>query len=264
MAKHTVNGIDIHYQIDGDISDKTIMFSNSLASTLNMWDLQIEHLLAQGFGIIRYDSRGHGQSEAPKGPYSIEMLADDAAALLDFLDIKSVHFCGLSKGGMVAQMMGVRHADKVKSLTIADSAAFMPAKDTWEQRIQAVTNGGMEAVVDATTERWITSEGRDRLPGQVELIRQMILKTPVQGFVACSEAIKSMDMRTTNPKISAPTLVICGEQDTGTTPQQAKEIADAIPNSKLELISDAAHLANIEQHEVFNRLLSHFLANLDG
>lgn len=263
MAKHTVNGVDIHYQIDGDISGKAIMFSNSLASTLNMWDLQIEHLLAKGFGIIRYDSRGHGESEAPKGPYSIEILADDAAGLLDALGTKAVHFCGLSKGGMVAQMMGVRHPDKVKSLTIADSAAFMPAKDTWEQRIQAVTNGGMDAVVDATIERWITSEGRDRLPGQVKLIRQMILKTPVQGFVACSEAIKSMDMRTTNPRISAPTLVICGEQDTGTTPQQAKEIADAIPNANLELISDAAHLANIEQHEVFNSLLSQFLGNLD-
>ena len=104
----------------------------------------------------------------------------------------------------------------------------------------------------------------DRLPGQVELIRQMILKTPVQGFVACSEAIKSMDMRTTNPKISCANSCHLWEQDTGTTPQQAKEIADAIPNAKLELISDAAHLANIEQHEVFNRLLSHFLANLDG
>ncbi len=264
MAKHTVNGIDIYYQIDGDISGKPIIFSNSLASNLNMWDLQIEHLLAQGFGIIRYDSRGHGQSEVPKGPYSIEMLADDAAGLLTALGIQSVHFCGLSKGGMVAQMMGVRHADKVKSLTIADSAAFMPLKDTWEQRIQAVTAGGMEAVVDATIERWITSEGRDRLPEQVQLIRQMILSTPVQGFVACSEAIKSMDMRATNPKIIAPTLVICGKQDTGTTPQQAEEIADAVPNAKLELINNAAHLANIEQHEVFNSLLSNFLGNVDG
>ena len=92
----------------------------------------------------------------------------------------------------------------------------------------------------------------------------MILNTPVQGFVACSEAIKSMDMRTTNPKITAPTLVICGEQDTGTTPQQAEEIADTVPNAKLELINNAAHLANIEQHEVFNNLVSNFLGNLDG
>ncbi|MBF97282.1 MAG: 3-oxoadipate enol-lactonase [Pelagibacterales bacterium] len=264
MAKHSVNGIDIHYQIDGDVSDRPIMCSNSLASNLNMWDLQIEHLLAQGFGIIRYDSRGHGQSEAPKGPYSIEMLADDAAGLLTTLGIQHVHFCGLSKGGMVAQMMGVRHPDRVKSLIIADSAAFMPAKDTWEQRIQAVTAGGMEAVVDATLERWITSEGRDRLPDQVELIRRMILNTPVQGFVACSEAIKSMDMRPGNPKITAPTLVICGKQDTGTTPQQAEEIAEAVPNAELELIDNAAHLANIEQHEVFNSLLSKFLAKVGG
>ena len=192
------------------------------------------------------------------------MLADDASELLSALGVDSVHFGGLSKGGMVAQMMGVRHSDKVKSLIIADSAAFMPAKDTWEQRIAAVTVGGMEAVVDGTIERWITSDGRARLPDQVELIRQMILNTPVKGFVACSEAIKSMDMRPTNPKITAPALVICGEQDTGTTPQQAKEIADAIPGAELELISSAAHLANIEQHDVFNRLLTNFLGNFEG
>tara|TARA_Y100000588_G_C14250340_1_gene923207 strand:+ start:2210 stop:2998 length:789 start_codon:yes stop_codon:yes gene_type:complete len=256
MPTKKVNNVEINYQIDGDVSKQIIMFSNSLASNLNMWNLQIDHLVSLGYGIVRYDSRGHGKSDFPVGPYTIEMLADDAGGLIEALGLPPVHFCGLSKGGMVAQMMGVRHADKIRSLTIADSAAFMPAKDVWDARISAVMEGGMEAVVDGTVERWITDQGRERIPEQVELIRKMILSTPVQGFVACSEAIKQMDMRPSNPSISKPTLVICGEEDTGTTPQQAKEIADSISGASLTLIPEAAHLANIEQPEVFNNALS--------
>ncbi|WP_293620527.1 alpha/beta fold hydrolase, partial [Ponticaulis sp.] len=189
---------------------------------------------------------------------SIEMLADDAASLIDYLKIGSVHFCGLSKGGMVGQMMGMRHADKVKSLTIADSAAHMPAKDVWEQRIATVREDGMEAVVDGTIDRWFTHLGQQRIPDEVEKVREMILSTPASGFISCGQAIMAMDMRPTNPKISKPTLVLCGEEDKGTTPEQAKEIADGISGAVLELIPNAAHLANIEQPEAFtSSLLKH-------
>jgi 3-oxoadipate enol-lactonase len=264
MPKVLVNDININYLVQGSTSNKVIMFSNSLASNLTMWDLQADELVRQGFCVLRYDSRGHGGSDSPAGPYSVEQLSDDAAALIDKLMIGPVHFCGLSKGGMVAQMMGVRHSNKVQSLTIADSAAFMPAKDIWDQRIMTVEQGGMATIVDGTVERWITAPGRERLPDQVELIRQMILTTPVVGFVACCEAIKSMDMRPTNPDITAPTLVVCGEQDTGTTPEQAQEIASSIPGAELKLINNAAHLSNIEQHKVFNSLVINFLKKLDG
>ena len=152
MPVKKINNVEINYQIDGDLSKQIIMFSNSLASNLNMWNPQIDYLVSLGYGILRYDSRGHGKSDSPLGPYSIEMLADDAGGLLAALGLPPVHFCGLSKGGMVAQMMGVRHAEKIKSLTIADSAAFMPAKDVWDARISAVTEGGMEAVVDGSSD----------------------------------------------------------------------------------------------------------------
>jgi 3-oxoadipate enol-lactonase len=259
MPKVLVNDININYMVQGSTNSEVIMFSNSLASNLTMWDLQVDELMRQGFRVVRYDSRGHGASDAPEGPYTIELLADDAATLIKKLGIGPVHFCGLSKGGMVAQMMGVRHPDEVKTLTIADSAAFMPFKDTWDQRIMAVQQGGMKAIVDGTLERWITSSGRERLPDQVELIRKMIIDTPPIGFIACSEAIKAMDMRPTNPSIKKPTLVICGEDDTGTTPDQAAEIASSISDAKLELIPQAAHLANIEQAEIFNTLLINHL-----
>jgi 3-oxoadipate enol-lactonase len=255
MPKVFANNININYEVQGITSNQVVMFSNSLASNLTMWDLQIEKLIENDLCVVRYDSRGHGKSDCPPGPYTIEMLSDDAAALIDQLDIGPIHFCGLSKGGMVAQMMGARHPEKIKTLTIADSAAYMPAKETWEQRIIAVQQGGMKAIVDGTLERWITGPGQKRLPDQVDLIREMILNTNPIGFMACSEAIKSMDLRLANLSIQRPTLVICGEQDTGTTPEQAAEIANSIPSAKLELISNAAHLANIEQPEVFNTLL---------
>lgn len=259
MSFISVNGTNLFYQIDGPDGGTPILLSNSLASNLSMWDLQIESLTTNGFKVIRYDSRGHGRSDAPVGPYSIELLADDAAALIEAAALGPAHFCGLSKGGMVGQMMGIRHSEKVKTLTIADSAAFMPGKEMWEQRISTVEKGGMVAVVQGTIERWITLDGRTRLPDEVERIRAMILDTPVNGFIGCCQAIMAMDMRPTNGSIAQPTLVICGEQDTGTTPAQAKEIADAIPNSVLELIPNAAHLANIEQSELFNAALMHHL-----
>jgi 3-oxoadipate enol-lactonase len=254
MPHATINGIQLYYEVAGPGDGTPILLSNSLASNLTMWDLQVEPLEMEGFKVIRYDSRGHGQSDAPSGAYSLEMLADDAVGLLDHLG-GSAHFCGLSKGGMVGQMLGTRHPSRVKTLTLADTAAFMPAKDVWEQRIATVKEGGMEAVVDGTIDRWFTHPGQQRIPDEVEKVRNMILSTPVDGFIGCGRAIMAMDMRPTNPSIKKPTVVICGEQDTGTTPAQAKEIADAIPGASLELIPHAAHLANIEQPVAFTNAL---------
>jgi 3-oxoadipate enol-lactonase len=255
MPHASINGIQLYHEVDGPGDGTPILMSNSLASNLTMWDLQVEPLEMEGFKVIRYDSRGHGQSDAPEGAYSIEMLADDAAGLLDHLDIASAHYCGLSKGGMVGQMLGVRHPGRIKTLTLADTAAFMPAKDMWEQRIATVSEGGLEAVVDGTVDRWFTHPGQQRIPDEVEKVRAMILATPPAGFIGCCRAIMAMDMRPTNPTIDKPTLVICGEEDTGTTPEQAKDIADAIPGATLELIPHAAHLSNIEQPVAFTNAL---------
>jgi 3-oxoadipate enol-lactonase len=263
MPHATINGIDINYRLDGhSTSGPVVMFSNSLASNLTMWDLQVEPLEMEGFRVLRYDSRGHGQSSAPEGPYTIDLLADDAAALIDHLGVGPVHFCGLSKGGMVAMNMGVRHPEKVRTLTIADSAAHMAPKDTWDDRVRMVTAGGMASVVDGTIDRWITTHGQQRMEDQVEKVRNMILNTPVTGFVACCRAIQAMDQRETIKAIDKPTLVVVGDKDPSTTPAHAKEIADAVPGAELEIIADAAHLANIEQPVAFtDALLKFLLAN---
>lgn len=265
MSIHTdtceVNGTRIHYRLDGDEGRPVVMLSNSLASNLHMWDLQVEPLEMAGFRVLRYDSRGHGQSDAPEGPYTIEMLADDAVGLMEVLAVGPVHFCGLSKGGMVGQSLGARYPDRLRSLTIAASAAYMASKTVWEERIQLVQAEGMAAVVDATIDRWFTHHGQERMAGEVEQVRSMILTTPVQGFVACARAIMAMDMRESNRSIRTPTQVIVGDHDPGTTPDHAREIAAAIPDARLEIIPDAAHFVNVEQPVAFtSALLDHVLA----
>jgi 3-oxoadipate enol-lactonase len=256
----SVNGTTIHYRIDGTGDGPVLMLSNSLASNLHMWNMQVEPLEMEGFRVLRYDSRGHGRSGVPAGPYTIETLADDAVGLLDHLGIEKVHFCGLSKGGMVGQMLGARHADRLITLTIADSAAQLGTADTWNDRITLAREGGMESVVDSTIERWFTPHGQERIPAEVEEVRGMILSTPVEGFAACCGAIRDMDLRESNKQIRTPTLVIVGDKDPSTTPTHAREIADAVRGAKVEIIPDAMHLSNIEQPVAFtNALLDHVM-----
>ncbi|WP_420403473.1 3-oxoadipate enol-lactonase [Nisaea sp.] len=253
------NGIRLHYRIDGPEDGRPLLLSNSLASNLHMWDPQIADLTAAGLRVIRYDSRGHGGSDAPEGPYSIEMLAEDAVALLDGLGVVRADFCGLSKGGMVGQMLGVRHANRVSKLILADTGAYMPTKEMWDGRIKTVEKGGMEAVADATLERWFTPASHQSRPGDLEKVREMILGTPPQGFIGCCRAIQAMDQRGSIGAITTPTLVLVGAEDPATTPDHAKEIHGLIKGSSYVEIPAAAHFANFEQPELFTKAMLEFL-----
>jgi 3-oxoadipate enol-lactonase len=255
-------GTSLHYRLDGPDDGTPLLMSNSLMSNLTMWDPQIEALTATGFRVLRYDSRGHGQSGAPEGAYSIEMLADDAVGLMDVVGWESAHFCGLSKGGMVGQMLGNRHPDRVRSLALCDTSSFMGGGDTWDQRIKGATENGIASLVPGTIDRWFTAPGQARIPDEIEKVRAMIRGTPVTGFVGCCMAIKAMDQRETNKSIDKPTIVIVGAEDTGTTPDQAREIHQAIAGSELVILDSAAHLANIEQAGPFNDALLGFLARV--
>lgn len=258
MPHVKANGINIHYRIDGPDGGRPVLLSNSLASNLHMWDPQIAALTGAGFRVVRYDSRGHGKSDAPVGPYSIEMLADDAVALLDALGIGAVDFCGLSKGGMVGQMLGTRHPSRVKSLILADTGAFMPTREMWDTRIRTAEEKGMAGVVDATIERWFTPASRATLTEDIKSVRAMILGTPVAGFVGCSRAIQAMDQRESIKAIAVPTLVIVGAEDPATTPAHAREIHERIKGSKYVEIPNAAHFANYEQAALFTKAMLEF------
>ena len=261
MHRVEVNGTTINYRLEGPDAGDVVMLSHSLASNLHMWDSQTAALTGSGFRVLRYDSRGHGGSHVPAGPYTIRMLTDDAAALLDSLGIEKVHFCGLSMGGMVGQLLGAKNPHRLLSLILSSTSAHMPPPHLWNERIDAVRSGGMEAVADATIDRWFTGIGRKQIPEKVRAVRELILATPPEGFCACCEAIRDMDLRQILPEITVPTLVIVGSLDPGTPVSAAEFIHDRIRSSRLEVIPEAAHFVNVERQEVFNRLL---LDHLNG
>lgn len=254
-----VNGTQLHYELRGPEHAPVVMLSNSLGSNLRMWDEQVPELTAAGFQVLLYDSRGHGQSAVPQGPYKMDMLARDAVGLLDTLGLDRVFFCGLSKGGMVGQMLGISHPERILALVLCSTSAHIGMPETWNERIKAVQEHGMQAVADATIDRWFTPAGQKRLPERVESVRRMVQSTPVQGFSASCEAIRDMDLRDSISAITLPTLIMVGEHDQGTPVSHAEFIHKQIPSSELRIISNAAHMIGIEQAEVFNKTLVDFL-----
>ena len=259
-----INGAEIYYQWDAGqganrATDPVVMLSNSLSSNLSMWDKQVPALLEQGYRVLRYDSRGHGQSSVPDEPYTIAMLATDALALLEHLDIEHVHFCGLSMGGMVGQYLASHHAERLLSVTLCATAAFLNAPGVWDERRKLVLETGMSAVVDATMERWFSPRATDNIPAELDAVRAGIRLTDPIGYANSCLAIRDMDQRESIKKIAVPTLVIAGENDPSTTVAAAEEIASAVKGAELAVIDGAQHLLNIEMSEKFNEILLRFL-----
>lgn len=251
-----------NYELSGrDEADAPVaMLSHSLASNMYMWDAQMA-LLEPRFRVLRYDTRGHGGSEVPPGPYTLEQLGDDAIALLDALDIRKAHWIGLSMGGMIGQSVALRYPERLASLALCDTMAVVPpeAQDAWRARIATARAKGMPALVDATMERWFTEAYRKQEPPALKLIRQYFLNTPVDGFAACAEAIRGLDYLDRLSEIGLPTLIIVGEEDTGTPVSASAAMQERIAGAKMLIIPQAAHLSNIEQATVFNQALEAFL-----
>ena len=253
------DGARIHYEIAGSEYAPPLVFSNSLGTNLHMWDGQVAEALNLGFRAIRYDQRGHGQSDAPRANYTLARLADDVAELLDTLRIEKTAFCGLSMGGMTGMHLAKRHPPRFTRMALCNTAAWMPPRDLWEGRIKSVTEGGMEAVVETVVERWFTPAFRKENPGEVQRIRGQILSTPPAGYAGCCAALRDMDERDHFGLIEPPTLVLIGAHDPATTPDKGDYIAERIPGAKKQVL-DTAHLSNIEQPEDFNRAVLGFLA----
>ena len=259
MPYAEVNGTTLHYRFDGPEQGPVVMLSNALASDLNMWEFQVPAFVEAGYRVLRYDSRGNGHSAVPDGPYSIELLAADAVGLMDAFDLEKVHFCGLSKGGMVGQMLGSQFGDRLLSLILSSTAAHMTSREMWDKRIETVRKRGMAVVVDATIDRWFTKAGQIRLESSVEKVRRVILNTPVEGFCACCAAIRDMDQRESIRAVSTQTLVMVGEHDSGTPVSAAEHIHQGITSSELTIISNAAHFVQMEQSSIFNQALLEFI-----
>ncbi|MEM1044525.1 MAG: alpha/beta fold hydrolase [Pseudomonadota bacterium] len=242
-----------------------IVFSHSLACTSEMWRPQIDSF-ARTHRVLLFDTRGHGRSDCPEGPYTMEELGQDAADLLKALNIDNAHFVGLSMGGMIGQELALNHPEMVVSLTIADSTSRWPpgAIELFAGRARQGVEAGMDSLVKATLERWFTPAYHRTNPEDVAKIGDMIRSTPVTGYAGCSHAIPRINYTHRLKEISCPVLVLVGAQDAGTVPALSYEIHENCPGSELFEIENASHLSNVEQPEAFNRVLSEFLKRQEG
>ena len=235
-----MSAVDVHAVVTG--SGPAVVLSNSLGSDHRMWDAQLAEL-EKRFTVVRYDTRGHGVSPVPPGPYSIDDLTDDVVALLDRLDIERAHVVGLSLGGMTAMRLAARNPERVDRMVLLCTAVSLPPSQAWTDRADTVRAGGCIAVADGLVQRWF-SPG---YTGDRSFWTSMIAATPVEGYAGCCAVIAELDLREQLPSIAAPTLVVAGADDPATPPAMLAEIADAIPGARLLVVDDAAHLASAEQ-----------------
>jgi 3-oxoadipate enol-lactonase len=259
--KTKTNGIETNYELHGKEGAPWLVLSHSLACSVRMWDPQIAALKGS-YRILAYDTRGHGASEAPKGAYTLEMLADDLKALLDHVGAKNPHYCGLSMGGMIGQTFALKYPGVFRTLMLADTSSGFPAQvwPLWQERIRIAEEKGMAPLVQPTLERWFTEAFRQSHPQPVAGIAKLIASTPVAGYVGCCHAIPKINLTARLKEIKAPILVLCGDKDPGTPPAMSEAIRDNAPGSKLVMIPDAAHLSNLEQPAAFTKAMQDFIA----
>jgi len=253
----TTGELTVHYQFDAAPEKPVLMLSNSLGTDFSMWDPQAA-IFAEHFSLLRYDTRGHGQSSAPPGPYSIEQMGRDVLALLDELKLSRVHFCGLSMGGMIGQWLGAHAQERVHSLVLADTAAKVGDDDFWNDRIQTGLRRGMAAAVPFFVEGWFTEPFRKSSPDVVERIASVYRRMSPEAFAACCAALRDMDLRADLAKICAPTLVVYGAHDMAIPPSESLLLVEAIAGSQ-GLRLESAHLSNVESQAAFTKGVLDFL-----
>jgi 3-oxoadipate enol-lactonase/4-carboxymuconolactone decarboxylase len=252
-----VTGVVPHHRLDGAEDRPVVVLLGSLGSTLSMWDPQVP-ALAGRFRVLRVDTRGHGGSPVPPGPYRLDDLVDDVVALLDGLGIARAHVVGLSLGGMVAMRLAAREPARVDRLALLCTSALLGTPQMWADRAALVRAEGAGAVAASVVGRWLSPAGRD--PEVVARLEAMVAATPAEGYAACCEAVGAMDLRGDLAGIVAPTLALAGAEDPSTTPEHLAAIVAAIPGARLQVLAAAAHLANVEQPAAVNAAL---LAHLD-
>ena len=257
--KITTNGIETHYTLDGPAGAPVVTLSHSLATDLSMWDPQMDVLRAR-YRVLRYDTRGHGGTEAPATAYTLDQLADDASALLKALGIAKTHWCGLSMGGMIGQTLALKRPELFASLSLCDTSSRIPteAKPLWADRIKTAESQGMEPLVEPTLGRWLTAPFRERRKDVVDLVATMIRSTPPRGYAGCCHAISALDLTDRISAISIPTLIVVGEDDQGTPVAASRVMHERINGSDLVIIPSAAHLSNLEQPAAFTAAVTGF------
>jgi 3-oxoadipate enol-lactonase len=247
-----------HYAIEGEAAKPALVFSNSLGSDLRIWDPIVPHL-RRDFKLVRYDTRGHGLSEAPPAPYSADELARDLIGLLDALEIREAVICGLSVGGVIAQQIAISYPSHVRALILCDTGARIGTVASWEERIGIVRTQGLAALATPSMERWFSEAFRQSHSAAVRGYANMVRRTAPEGYIGTCCALRDTDLIQAAASIDKPTLVLCGDQDIATPPEMAHQLANIIPNARLSLIGDAAHISCVEQPAVLAGRILEFL-----
>ena len=252
-----INGLTFHYSDNKQRDKPVLVFINSLGTDFRIWDR-----VAAGFGrrfrIICYDKSGHGLSDVPIGPCSLQDHVDDLQVLLAQLEVGCATLAGVSVGGMIAQLFCTRYSERVSALVLCDTAAKIGTAELWKERITRVRNSGLESIADAVLDRWFSSAYRQQRGAEFGGWRNMLMRTPAEGYALTCAAISDADLGQSTPLIDKPVLVVCGEHDGATPPDQVRSLAESIPGSRFELILEAGHLPSIEQPKILIDLMDDF------
>ena len=257
MPTATVNGVELHYELAGPEGAPVVAFSNSLGTTLAMWDAQAE-ALSGSFRCLRYDTRGHGRTALVDEAFTVDDLAGDLAALLESLGIAKAHIVGLSLGGMTGQALAAARPDLVDRLVLVATSAYLPPADLWNERAEIVRARGMAAVADNVIGRWFTKAEQGSAGAQATR-RRLIEEVDARGYARCCEAIGRMDLRGVIGGITAPTLVVAGAEDPATPVVMSEEICSLLPGASLVVVEAAAHLVAVERADVLTGHIASFL-----
>jgi 3-oxoadipate enol-lactonase len=257
VPKMEANGVELNYRFDGPENAPVVVMSNSLSTSLEMWDWQLP-ALTDKYRTLRWDKRGHGGSAATPPPYDLAMLVEDIRNLMLGLGVEQAHYVGLSTGGAIGQLFAIRYPEMISSLVLCDTSSYVPP-DVWDGRMANARKGGMEAVAHASMERWFTPAFRASHPEDVGIFRRMVTRTRMDGYIGCASALKQRMLRPLLKTISAQTLVIVGADDLSTPVEHSEIIHREIEGSELVVIEDAAHISNVAQPDIFNRTLRTFL-----
>ena len=254
----TDDGCRLAYEVAGLPDAPALVLSNSLGTSRTMWDWQMDRL-ADRFRVLRYDTRGHGESDAPDATYTIDRLGRDALSLMDAVGITCADVCGVSLGGMTALWLGVHAPERVNRLVLANTGARIGSNDMWNERIRGVTTEGLEVLADSIMARWLTAAFRAAEPQVVERLRTALCRTPVAGYVGCCAALRDADLRDAAAGVRAPCLVVTGVHDVATPPALGTWLVEHLSGAAIVTL-DAAHLSNIERAPQFNDAVTEFLS----
>lgn len=252
----TLKGVDLHWREDGDPQGLPVVFANSLGTDIRLWDALIP-LLPPNLRLIRFDKRGHGLSSNPAGRYCMDELVDDAEHLLDYLQVRSCVFIGLSIGGMIGQSLAAKRPDLIQAMVLSNTAAKMGERLDWNLRIARIESGGMACMTDAILSRWFSAAFLE----SSEAIgwRHLLQRTPASGYVACCHAIANADLSKQTATLQLPVLGIAGSEDGASPPDVVEATIKLIKHASFHVIKGAGHLPCVEKPDEYAALVCQFI-----